>query len=184
MQEQREPLTEFTHHALHGRRRIRSKSPVYREEHKNMNSQRYLQYKHVLCISIDATALKLPRPHRTYSAALTPPHLCCSSHAASFLPPHSRRRLHGAASMLPLSHPCIHAAALMLQHSRRRILSPLSRRRIDAISRHRIFMPPNSHLRMHAAIFFTAACTPPSHAAALMPSPSRRSIGAAAAAPL
>ena len=64
--------------------------------------------------SIDATALQLPRPHRTYSAALTPQHVSCSSHAASFLSPHSRRRPHRAASMLPLSHPCIHATALML----------------------------------------------------------------------
>ena len=140
-----------------------------------------------LCSSIDAAALKLPRPHRTYSAALTPPHLCCSSHAASFLPPHSRRRLHWAASMLPLSHPCIHAAARMLQHSRRCILSPLSRRRIDAVA----LTMPYLCRRIHAS-----ACTPPflcrrmpqctpphsrrSHAAALMPSLSRRSIGAAA----
>ena len=39
-----------------------------------------------LCSSIDAAALKLPRPHSTYSAALTPPHLCCSSHAAALVP--------------------------------------------------------------------------------------------------
>ena len=36
--------------------------------------------------------------------------------------------------MLPRSHPCIHAAARMLQHSRRCILSPLSRRSIDAVA--------------------------------------------------
>ena len=154
------------------------KNPLFIEKNtKNMNSRRYLQYKHVLCISIDATALKLPRPHRTYSAALTPQQLSCSSYAASFLLPHSRRSLHGAASMLQLSHPCIHAAALVLQHSRLCILSPLSRLRIDAVSCHSIFMPPNSRLRMHSAIFYSAACTPPhsrrSHAAALMQSLSR-----------
>ena len=107
-----------------------------------------------LCSCIHA-ALKLPRPHRTYSAtltpqhsfaALTPPHLCCSSHAAAFLPAHSCRRLHGATSMQPLSRPCMHAAALTLQHSR----------------------------RPAAALFCRT------DAAALMPSLSRRSIGATA----
>ena len=106
-----------------------------------------------LCSSIDATALKLPRPHSTYSASLTPQHLCCSSQAASFLPQHSRSRLHGTASMLPLSHPCIHAAALMLQHSRHSILSPLSRRHIEAVALTKLFMQQNSRLCMNAAIF-------------------------------
>ena len=135
-----------------------------------------------LCSSIDATALKLPRPHSTYSAALTPQHLCCSSQAASFLPQHSRSRLHGTASMLPLSHPCIHAAALMLQNSRRRILSPLSRRSIDAValtSTHdAIFMPPNSRLRMHAAIFMQPHARCRTHAALIPPHWCRRSHAA------
>ena len=99
-----------------------------------------------------AKALKLPRQHSTYSAALTQQHLCCSSHAASFLPQHPRRRLHGTASMLPLSHPCIHAAALMLQHSRSRILSTLSRRSIDAIALRMPYLCRSIH---------ASACTPP-----------------------
>ena len=56
-----------------------------------------------LCSSIDAAALKLPRPHSTYSAAPTPQHLCCSSHAASFFAAAFTQPLHGAASM-PRSH--------------------------------------------------------------------------------
>ena len=80
--------------------------------------------------------------------------------------------------MLPLSHPCIHAATLMLQHSRRRILSPLSRRRIDAVA----LTMPYLCRRIHAS-----ACTPPflcrsMHAAAFMPL-SRQSFGAVALTP-
>ena len=80
--------------------------------------------------------------------------------------------------MLPLSHPCIHAAARMLQHSRRCILSPLSRRRIDAVA----LTMPYLCRRIHAS-----ACTPPflcrsMHAAAFTPL-SRSSIGAVALTP-
>ena len=57
--------------------------------------------------------------------------------------------------MQPLSRPCIHAAALMLQNSRRRILSPLSRRRIDAVALTMPYYaaPPDLCSRMHAAAF-------------------------------
>ena len=80
--------------------------------------------------------------------------------------------------MLPLSHPCIHAAARMLQHSRRCILSPLSRRRIDAVA----LTMPYLCRRIHAS-----ACTPPflcrrMHAAAFTPL-SRRRIDAVALTP-
>ena len=86
--------------------------------------------------------------------------------------------------MLPLSHPCIHAAAVMLQHSRRSILSPLSRRRIDAVPLTMPYLCRQIHASACMPPFYAAACTQShscrSHAAALAPSLSRNSIGAAA----
>ena len=82
-----------------------------------------------LCSSIDAAALKLPRPHCTYSAALMPPpHLCSSSRAAAFLPQHSCRLMHGATSMQQLSRPCIHAAALFRSSHAAALMPSYSRR--------------------------------------------------------
>ena len=91
-----------------------------------------------LCSSIDATTVKLPRPHRTYSAALTPQHspLSCRSIYAAALTPHFCRRIHAAACIEP--HLCCRSYAPA-------------------------FTPQHLCCSIHAAAFFRS-----SHAAALM----------------